>query len=170
MRAYNAFVMPVLLYNGGTWGVCKSVERKLESFHRTHLRRVMGIRWPYVISNKVLYDRCEAESIGFTLRRLRWNLFGHVLRLNVNTPAQIAMDNYCNSNNEQKLRGRTQTTLPVILFHEYHVYKQSLKSQKSTYVQKPKVALKELRNIACDRKKWSSLSKAVCEVNSRIKK
>ena len=75
------------------------------------------------------------------------------------------MDNYCNSNNEQKLRGRTQTTLPVILFHEYHVYNQSLKSQKSTYVQKPKVTLKELRNIACDRKKWSSLSKAVCEIN-----
>ena len=22
MRAYNAFVVPVLLYNGGTWGVC----------------------------------------------------------------------------------------------------------------------------------------------------
>ena len=58
----------------------------------------------------------------------RWNLFGHVLRLNVDTPAQIAMDNYCNNNNEQKFRGRTQTTLPVILFHEYHVYKQSLKS------------------------------------------
>jgi len=165
MRAYNAFVVPVLLYNGGTWGVCKSVERKLESFHRTHLRRVMGIRWPYVISNKVLYERCEAESIGCTLRRLRWNLFGHVLRLKSDTPAQIAMDNYCNSNNEQKFRGRTQTTLPVILFHEYNVYKQSLKSQKSTYVQKPKVALKELRNIACDRNKWSSLSKAVCEIN-----
>ena len=45
-----------------------------------------------------------------------------------------------------------------------------LKSQKSTYVQKPKVAFKELRNIACDRKEWSSLSKAVYEVNSRIKK
>ena len=58
------------------------------------------IRWPYVISNKVLYDRCEAESIGFTLRRLRWNLFGRVLRLNVDTPAQIAMDNYRNSNND----------------------------------------------------------------------
>ena len=36
------------------------------------------------------------------------------------------------------------------------MYKQSLKSQKSTYVQKPKVALEELRNIACDRKEWSS--------------
>ena len=75
------------------------------------------------------------------------------------------MDNYFNSNSEQKLRGRTQTTLPVILFHEYHVYKQSLKSQKSTYVQKPKVALKELILLNCDRKKWSSLSKAVCEIN-----
>ena len=47
-----------------------------------------------LISNKVPYDRCEAESIGFTLRRLRWHLFGHVLRLNVDTPAQIAMDKF----------------------------------------------------------------------------
>ena len=46
MQAYNAFVVPVLLYNGDKWGVCKSVERKLESFHRTHLRLVMSTRWP----------------------------------------------------------------------------------------------------------------------------
>ena len=38
------------------------------------------------------------------------------------------------------------------------------KSQTSTYIQKTKVALKELSNIARDRKKWSSLSKAVCEI------
>ena len=38
-------------------GVWLNVEKKLESFHRTHLRRVMGIRWPHVISNEALYDR-----------------------------------------------------------------------------------------------------------------
>ena len=51
----------------------------------------MGFRWPYDISNKVLYDRCEGELIGCFLGHLRWNLFGHVLRLNVDTPAQIGI-------------------------------------------------------------------------------
>ena len=52
------------------------------------------------------------------------------------------------------------------------MYKQRLKSQKSSYAQKPKDALEKLRNIqfVCDRKKWSSLSKAVCEINGRVKK
>ena len=52
---------------------------------------VMGIRWPYVVLTEFLNDRCEAESIGCTLRRLRWNLFGHIRRLNAKTPAQIVM-------------------------------------------------------------------------------
>ena len=111
-----AFVVPVLLYNGGTWGVCKSVERKLESFYRTYLRRLTGIRWPYVILNKVFYDRCEAASIGFTLGRLRWNLFGHVLRLNVDTPAQIAMDYCCNSNNEQNSEDKPKQVYLLFFF------------------------------------------------------
>lgn len=37
LHAYNAFVLPVLLYNAGTWGVCQTIIRKLESVHRNHL-------------------------------------------------------------------------------------------------------------------------------------
>ena len=54
------------------------------------------------------------------------DVYFHALKLNVDTPAQIAMDNYCNSNNEQKFRGRTQTILPYILFREFHVYRSPL--------------------------------------------
>jgi len=75
MRAYNAFVLPVLLYNATTWGISQSVVNKLDVLHRKHLRRVMGVAWPYRVSNKVLYAHCKAEPLGPVLRRLRWNLF-----------------------------------------------------------------------------------------------
>ena len=164
MRAYNAFVLPVLMYNASTWGLSKSVEKKIEAFHRTQLRQVMGVKWPFVVSNKVLYKCCKAKPLGVTLRQLRWNLFGHVLRLSPDTPAQVAMDFYCNSVGEQKFKGRTQTTLPVLLFSEYHALKQKRKAQKSAYTQKPSVALKELRKVAKDRNEWAKLVKEVCEV------
>ena len=44
LRAYNALVLSVLLYNAGTWGVNDKVMCKLNVFHRGHLRRILGIR------------------------------------------------------------------------------------------------------------------------------
>jgi hypothetical protein len=66
MNAYNAFVLPVLLFNAGGWGVCESVIKRIEVFHRKQLRRVLGVttvyrvRWPFKISNKALYEKCVA--------------------------------------------------------------------------------------------------------------
>lgn len=165
MRAYNAFVLPVLLYNASTWGICQRVINKIEVVHRKHLRRVMGIFWPYRVSNKVLYAHCRAEPLGIAIRRFRWNLFGHVLRLPSTTPAQKAMDFYCDDATNNKQRGRATITLPVLLFNEYHKFKQHKKP--SSYRQKPAVALRELRKLASDRKGWVLLANSVCDVNNR---
>jgi hypothetical protein len=43
-----------------------------------------------------------------------------VLRLSLDTPAQMAMDYYCNTKEDTKSRGRAVVTLPVLLFNEYH--------------------------------------------------
>ena len=163
MRAYNAFVLPVLLYNASTWGASQSIVNKLDVLHRQHLRRVRGVAWPFRISNKVLYASCGAEPLGLVVRRLRWNLFGHVLRLHRSTPAQTAMDFYCDTATINKQKGRPITTLPVLLFNEYHQYKQQTSS--STYRQKPDVALRELRRLANDRGGWAVLAKNICETN-----
>ena len=71
MRAYNAFVLPVLLYNASTWVASQSIVNKLDVLHREHLRRVKGVAWPFRISNKVLYSSCGAEPLGLVVRRLR---------------------------------------------------------------------------------------------------
>ena len=42
--------------------------------------------------------------------------------------------------------------MPILLFNEFHSYKQSFK--KSSYRQQHKTALKELRKVASDRIKW----------------
>ena len=161
MRVYNSFILPILLYNSNTWGVTDAAIHKLETFHRRQLRTVLGIFYPFTISNKELYKRCKATPIGSILRESRWRLFGHVLRLPVDAPAQIAMDFYC-SQKESIQKGRPQTTLPVVLFNEFHTLKQSEK--QSTYRQKPTVAIRELRKLASDRTKWKNLVLQVCRV------
>ena len=46
---------PVLLYNSSTWGLTANDELKLDIFHGKQLRRVIGKRYPYKISNAKLY-------------------------------------------------------------------------------------------------------------------
>ena len=84
MNAYNALVLPVLLYNCVTWNVAENIIDKLEVYHRRHLREVKTRD----IRNEDLYKLCETKPLVFA----RWSLFGHVLRLSRDTPAQIAMD------------------------------------------------------------------------------
>ena len=74
LRLYQAFAIPVLTYNGGTWGLTVALEESLDSFHRQHLRSLLGVRWPQKITNVSLYARCKAEPITNILKRLRWQL------------------------------------------------------------------------------------------------
>ena len=54
IKLYETLVKSVLLYNCGAWGVSKNDQRKLNSFHRNQLRKVVGIQWPHKISNEKL--------------------------------------------------------------------------------------------------------------------
>ena len=108
--------------------------------------------------------RCRAEPLGLALRFMRWNLFGHVLRLPLDTPAQLAMDYYCQQTQQsrasdvKKQRGRAQVTLLVLLFNEFNVYKQEERAKrgcKSNYRQEITNALGSLRKLAQDRGEWA---------------
>ena len=120
MKAYNALVLPVLLYNCGFWGVTDAAMDKLEVFHRRQLREVLGVR-ARDIHNTELYKRCGTSQLRGRITNARWSLFGHVLRLARNTPAQLAMENYSQVEDKGGA-GRPVTTLPVLLFNEYKKY------------------------------------------------
>ena len=40
------------IYNCSTWGLTNAEESKFDAFHRRQLRRVLGIKYPTIISNK----------------------------------------------------------------------------------------------------------------------
>ena len=151
MRAYNALVLPVLLYNCGTWGVTDLVIKKLEAFHRRQLREVIGVR-TRDIHNAALYKRCGTCELKGKITHARWSLFGHVLRLASDTRAQLSMDYYAQVEDVGR-QGRPVTTLPVVLFNEYKEHMMKEKKTK-TYKKSCSRMLAELRELAGDRVKW----------------
>ena len=61
LRLYESFVVPVLTYKMGTWGLMKAELDRLDTYHRRHLRQFIGIHWPNRIST--LYRRCRCHPI-----------------------------------------------------------------------------------------------------------
>jgi hypothetical protein len=163
MHAYNTLVLPVLLYNCGTWGVTEGVMEKIETYHRRQLREILGVK-TRDLRNEELYRRCGTKPLQKQITRSRLSLFGHTLQLSRDTPAQLAMDYYSKlQEGETEPLGRPDTTLPVLLFSEYKKYK-GIKKMKGWTVQKTKEkTLAELRKLALDRTGWKILMTEICD-------
>ena len=112
---YSAYVLPVLTYNIGTWGLTKTELSRLDAHHCRHLRQIIGIRWPHCISNDALYRRTHSSPISAAIRAARWSLFGHVVQLPLDAPVQRAIDAYLEDTGTPKFRGRPRCTLPTTL-------------------------------------------------------
>ena len=155
LRLYNAFIVPVLTYNMGTWALTRTESARLDSFQRSQLKQLLGIRWPQKISNKALYKRCQCEPLSIKMIEARWRLFGHVLRMPKNVPAQMAIDQYFQPSNDiPSWRGRPRTTLPVVLNADL---------QSTGYHLRNKADLEHLRQLAMNRPEWSQLTKKIVE-------
>ena len=115
LRLYASFVIPVLTYNMGTWGLTQADLVRIDTYHRRHLRQIIGVRWPNRISNVALYHRCQSRPISESIITARWRLFGHVLRLPRDAPAQRAIDHYFADTEAATFRGRPRTFLPSTL-------------------------------------------------------
>jgi len=161
IRLYNAFVIPVLTYNAGTWGASAAALASLDSFHRKQLRRLLGIFHPQHINNAALYTRCGSEPISKIVQRARWRLFGHILRLPLNTPPQMAMEMYFLPTDAELWRGRPRSSLPVII-------KQELKQQGISL--HTVSDLNCLRNLALHRPHWHAFFTVVIVVLSLTNK
>ena len=92
IRLYETLVKSVLLYNCGTWGVSKDDQRKLNSFYRRQLRKVLGssghIKYPTIncIRSQKQGHYCQPSW------QRKWKLLGHILRLPTNCPARKAIE------------------------------------------------------------------------------
>ena len=115
LRLYNAFVLPVLTYNCGTWGLKHNEIESLDAFHSRQLQHLIKVFYPITISNTELYRHCQTDPISVIAKNARWRLFGHILRLPVDTPANISMTTYFESRALHGRVGAPRTTLSVVL-------------------------------------------------------
>ena len=109
---YGCGYISPLIYNIGTWGLTKTELDRLDVYQRRHLRlhQIIGIHWPRCISNTELYRRCRCRPISEDVKSARWRLFGHVLRMPPDSPAQQAIDYYFADTGVATFRGRPRTT------------------------------------------------------------
>ena len=170
IQLYEALVLPILLYNCGTWGLTKVNLEMIDSLHRKHLRIILGIFWPQTISNKELYEKCRRQPLSNTITRQRWKLFGHILRRESTIPAQTAMADYFKENGTKYL-GRTPTSLATTINKDIKNYKlhinttpHNLSTEQLKKIPQQLQSTKDLlklTELAQDRKTWQKITQQI---------
>lgn len=149
IKLYEAFVTPVLLYNCNSWAAPQNVLNKLDVCQRKHLRRIVKMTYPIIISNKDLYARCNVTPLSERVTKSRWKMLGHILRSDCNSPAQLALsfavDSMCNMRGRV---GRHQTSIFKTILCDLNKRKLKLYNTDD---------LTELRHLASNRVLWRSM-------------
>ena len=106
--------------------------------------------------SKTVYQKTEEEFLSIDILRNRWKLFGHVLRMDEETPAFKSMVHFFSKSSAPKFRGKPRTNMPVKLNHDLEKYCPEPLSLKSFE------DLERLKTIAQNRKRWINLVSAAC--------
>ena len=93
IKIYEAYVTSVMLYNCNSCAApqSESVLEKLDTCQRKHLRQILKMTYPIIITNKALYERCNVKPLTERVAYARWKMLGHVLRSDCMSPAQRAL-------------------------------------------------------------------------------
>ena len=147
LLVYDAQVISVLLHSCSSWS---APNQKLNTCHRKHLRRICNVYWPKgVISNVELYRRCDVIPITERVRKARWTLLGHILRMDDNCAASLAL-RYAISSSEflRGRRGRPRCNLFTTIVNDLREHNCNLKSVND---------FNELKLLAQDRNSWRAM-------------
>jgi hypothetical protein len=154
IRLYNACNKSIMTYNLAALGATASQTKILDTAHRRHLRRILRVYYPLHISNKNLYKVCTSHEVTKDITKHRWRLFGHILRSNIDTPANIAMIHYFETHSRttgekrKRHKGAEATSIAVVLRQDLKLVGQKFHAQTD---------LTRLRTTAQDRQTWTRL-------------
>ena len=148
VKIYKTYVETTLLYNSETWAMTEKQEDSLNSFQRRLLRIALNIKYPKIISNSKLYSITKEIPISEKIKRRRLALLGHILRLDVDTPAQKALQFYLTPH--KRPAGRPVTTWVQI------ITKDIKNTTKHHNIKTPltQTSLQKLIEIAKDNVRW----------------
>lgn len=153
MMTYKTIVESVLLFNCSTWALSIKEADNLDTYQRRLLRKILGHVWSDKVSNEDLYKEAGVVPASLQVLDARWRLFGHILRMNENTPARKAMVYYFAG--DQKGRKGPRITIATSLSNEYYiVHGKKLDSLE---------ALNEIASIAQDRNEWKEITSKVVQ-------
>ena len=69
-----------------------SMKNQIDSYHRRILRsHVLNIRWPKIVKNTEVYDKTKLKPWSKRIEVKRGKWFGHLTRLDEDTPARKAL-------------------------------------------------------------------------------
>ena len=91
LRLYTSLVLSVVLYGSETWTLRKSDSDRLQSFHMTSQRRILGIRWFEHVTNASIQETTGLMNLSLIIANRCHDLFGHVCRLPPETPVRRAL-------------------------------------------------------------------------------
>ena len=91
VRLFNALVKSVLLYGCEAWKINEADNRRMDTFMFKCYRRILKIRWPYVISNDEILKRTKQRRISEEVKIRRWKWIGHVYRMKDDSHCITAM-------------------------------------------------------------------------------
>ena len=169
VKLYNSIPRSILLYNSCTWGMSDKDEQNVDSFHRRQLRRVIGVKYPTKMRNEAVYRITNTRPISIEITKSRWKMLGHVLRMNENTPARLAMKFFFQVTNNTKYKGRKRTTIVTTINRDIIRTQQ----HNPNFDLKPIQSELDLRNIrvkATNRRHWqrrvSMVTAAACSTHT----
>ena len=152
IRTFNAYVASVFLYNSELWTLTKKLENTVNTFHRRHPRKILGIHLPKKITNIELYTKTKTEEWSITIQRRRLNWLGHLMRLHPEIPARLALAEYLRKVKQPK--GRPQRTWMELIKHD-------MKAIVILDYNKPNKTIEQLTQMAYDRKYWRNIVRRV---------
>ncbi|VDO78257.1 unnamed protein product [Schistosoma margrebowiei] len=92
VRIFNTNVKTVLLSTvAETWRTTKAIIQKIQRFINSCLRKILRIRWPDTISNKVLCERTKQIPVDKEISKKCWKWIGHTLRKAPNCATRQAL-------------------------------------------------------------------------------
>ena len=86
LKIYKAYVQSIMLFGCSTWAMNKGMVSSVDSFNRKMVRYVCGVFWPKYIKKETVNALIEPASQVLTRRR--WQMLGHILRMDDLVPAK----------------------------------------------------------------------------------
>ena len=116
------------------------------------------------ICNNKLYEKCREEEISVTIKRNKWKLFGHILWLPQNRPANESMKYYFKVPKKiKKYAGIRRTIVPTSIDKDI---KQAVKKNHPTVLPVKQFistkALDDLRMLAQERDVLKDFLNIIC--------